>query len=455
MKERNVSSERDSFLEKEIERYRVKNKNSGQYWMKACQYLPGGSSRSLSYFQPYSPYVVKGSGCRVYDMDGNERIDFFCNATSLILGHAHPSVIRAVQDRLSKGTACSFPTEHEVELAKILCGRIPSVEGVRFCNSGSEATMFTIRTARAFTGKKKIAKIEGGYQGSHDFAEVSVSPTLAEAGDPLEPNSVPDSLGVPPSIMREMVVLPYNNLDAVEKIIKKNKDDLAGIMVEPLLGRGYIPPVKGFLEGLREITRRYDMLLMFDEVQTFRLAPGGAQQLYGVSPDLTALGKIIGGGFPVGAFGGKAEIMALYDQSGSQMGKTLTHHGTFNGNPITMAAGVATLKELKEEVYQRFSNQGAEMRQQIRKICDQHEVEAQVTGDGSLFKIHFTHQPVTDYRSALKGDKKMEQRLFYFSMNRGLYIDKSTRFALSTPIGDEEIRQFLNILDEFFEALKS
>ncbi len=254
--------------------------------------------------------------------------------------------------------------------------------------------------------------------------------------------------------MKEMIALPYNNLDAIEQIVEKNKDDLAGIMVEPVLGRGYIPPVKGFLQGLREITRRYDMLLIYDEVQTFRLARGGAQQLYGVIPDLTALGKIIGGGFPVGAFAGKAGIMAMYDQSSAKAEKTLVHHGTFNGNPITTAAGVATLKELKDDVYERLSTQGAQMRRRIKDVCDKNKIRTQVTGEGSLFKIHFTDQPITDYRSGIMGDKQMEQRMFYFFLNRGIYIEKSARIALSVPIGNEEIEYFLSVLDDFLKTVK-
>jgi glutamate-1-semialdehyde 2,1-aminomutase len=449
-----VDLEGDPFLEKEIEMFIRMNPKSNEYWRKACQYLPGGATRGLSYFPPFPPYVAKGNGCWVYDMDGNKRLDLFCNATSLILGHAHPAVVKAVQEQVSRGTAFTFPNEHEVELANILCERIPSVERIRFCNSGSEATMMTYRTARTFTGKSKIGKIEGGYQGSHDFAEVSTHPALSDAGDPLEPRSVPDTLGLPPSIAREMVVLPFNNLEAVEKIIEKKKDDLAGVMVEPVMGRGYVPADKDFLGGLREITKRYNIVLMFDEVQTFRLAPGGAQELYGVVPDLTALGKIIGGGFPVGGFGGRAEIMALFDQSEGGTARTLTHHGTFNGNPITTAAGVATMKELKPEVYERLSHTGEEMRREIKTLCDEHGIEAQVTGEGSLFKIHFTDQPITDYRSWLADDKKMEQRLFYFCMNRGVYIESSARVALSVPVRKEQVAHFLSVFNDFLEAVK-
>jgi glutamate-1-semialdehyde 2,1-aminomutase len=444
----------DPFLEREIETFTRANPKSAEYWRRACQYLPGGSTRGLSYFPPFPPYVARGSGCWVHDMDGNKRIDLFCNASSMILGHAHPAVVQAVQDQVSRGTAFTFPNEHEVELANILCERIPSVERIRFCNSGSEATMMAYRTARTFAGKSKIGKIEGGYQGSHDFAEVSTHPALSDAGDPWEPHSVPDTLGLPESILQEIVVLPFNNLEVVEKIVEKKKDDLAAIMVEPVMGRGYVPADKGFLMGLREITKRYNIVLIFDEVQTFRLAPGGAQELYGVTPDLTTLGKIIGGGLPVGAFGGKGEIMALFDQSGEKMAGTLTHHGTFNGNPITTAAGVATMRELTQEVYEKLSRTGAEMRRQLKTLCDEHGISAQVTGEGSLFKIHFTDHPVTNYRSGLSNDKRMEQRMFYFCLNRGVYIERSGRVALCVPVGDEEVTHVLNVFNDLFEASK-
>jgi glutamate-1-semialdehyde 2,1-aminomutase len=377
----------------------------------------------------------------------------FGNASALILGHAHPSVIRAVEKQLIKGTVYILPTMLEVKLAKELCNRIPSLQRVRFVNSGTEANIHLYRTARALTGKRKIAKMEGGYHGSDDTSQISDRPPLAEAGDPFEPVAYPCTQGIPPSIADDVVVFPFNNLDAAERIVANHRDDLAGVIVEPFASRGYIPAEEGFLQGLHEITKQHDILLLFDEVHSFRLAPGGAQELYGVTPDLTSLGKIIGGGFPVGAFGGRADIMDLYDLSQDKSGTNLVHHGTFNANPVTVVAGLATLEELTLETYQQLTTLGDEMRRRVHELLDGYRIPGHTTGEGSLFKIQFTQQPVTDYRSTFKSDKIMEQRMFYFMLNRGVYVCRTGRIALSTPVKENEMDHFLDVLEDFLKAV--
>ncbi|HDR15175.1 MAG TPA: aspartate aminotransferase family protein, partial [Desulfobacteraceae bacterium] len=385
-----------------IDEYKSCTPLSSTYSEQARKYLPGGATRTLSFFQPYPPYIDKGHGSKIIDVDGNERIDFFNNATSLILGHAYPSVVKAVTDQVIKGTAFHAPTLLEVDLAKILCERIPSVQKIRFANSGTEAVMFALMAAKVYTGKSKIGKFEGGYHGSCEHMCVSIHPDLKLAGSDEFPCAVPESSAISENILSEVVVMPYNNIDAVEKIIKKEKDDLACIIVEPMLGAGgIIPARKGFLNDLWQITKDNEILLIFDEVQTFRNSSGGAQKLCGVTPDLTALGKIIGGGFPVGAIGGKKEIMDVFDSSAGKA--KLPHGGTFNGNPITMAAGIATLQELSSREYEKLEFLGDILRSNLTQLIEKYNFKACVTGELSFFRIHFTRDEIWDYRTAIKG----------------------------------------------------
>jgi glutamate-1-semialdehyde 2,1-aminomutase len=443
------------FLEKELKEYYRQNKKAKRYYKYACKYLPGGTTRTLSFFQPYPLFIQKGAGCRIFDVDGNGRIDFFNNATSLILGHAHPAVVKAVQERVKLGTAFHAPTLYEVELARLLCTRIPSVERVRFMNSGTEAAMMALRTAKAFTGKNKIGKMEGGYHGSADHAYVSVHPDLSKAGPANSPRSLSDSYGISSKTMSEVVVMPFNNAEAVEKIVKKEKDDLSCIIVEPMMGAaGVIPAQKGFLKDLRRITRENGVLLIFDEVQTLRHSLGGAQALHGVIPDLTALAKIIGGGFPIGAVGGKAEIMSVFDPRGGKA--KVPHGGTFNGNPVTMAAGLATMKQLTRKTFVHLAKLGDELRQGLTALFARYGYRARVTGETSFFKIHFTDEEVIDYRSARKGvNKEEEKKIFFYLLNRGIFVESQVRGCLSVPMQKAEIHDLLNGMEDYLKKQKA
>jgi glutamate-1-semialdehyde 2,1-aminomutase len=445
----------DDFLEKELREYYRKNKKAGLFYRRSTKYLPGGTTRTLSYFQPYPPFIEKGSGCKIFDVDGNVRIDFFNNATSLILGHAHPAVVEAVQKRVKLGTAFHAPTVYEVEMAQLLCERIPSVERVRFMNSGTEAAMMALRAAKAFTGKIKVGKMEGGYHGSADHAYVSVHPDLSRAGFPTSPKSLSDSYGISPETMREVVVMPFNDAEAVEEIVKKEKDNLACIIVEPMMGAGgIIPAKKGFLKELRRITQENGILLIFDEVQTLRHSPGGAQALHRVTPDVTALGKIIGGGFPVGAVGGKAEIMEVFNSSGGKA--KVPHGGTFNGNPVTMAAGLATMKQLNQSSFAHLARLGDELRGGLTLLFDRYGYKARVTGETSFFKIHFTDGEVVDYRSAQKGVNKAEARKIFFHMlNRGIFLESTVKGCISVPMQKREIYALLNVMEDYLKEQKS
>ena len=347
----------------------------------------------------------------MYDLDGNVRLDFYNNATSLIFGHAYPPVVAAISDQASKGTAFAIPTEPEVALAQLLAARIPSVEQIRFTNSGTEGVLFAIRAARAFTGREKIAKFEGGYHGTADHVSISVTPDLAFTGDPRQPRPVPASAGITRNTVDDVVILPFNDLEGTTALITAHQDELAAVIVEPILGScGYVPAKREFLQGLRDLTKRLGMLLIFDEVQTFRLSAGGAQALLDIIPDLTVLGKIIGGGLPVGGVGGRSDVMAAFDATAGA--PKIPHAGTFNGNPVTMRAGLATLWDLTPAVYERLNQMGDEFRQRVQALCSRYGVPVQVTGEGSLFGIHWSAEPVTDYRSSARANKSLSRNSF-------------------------------------------
>src|SRR6202795_152407 len=277
-------------------------------------------------------------------MPGANRLDFNGNYTSLILGHAHPSVVEAVAEQATRGMSFPGPSEHEVKLAELLTTRIPSMEAVRFANSGTEATMNAIRAARAFTGRSKLAKFEGAYHGTHDWVLVSVSPDPEKSGSRKRPKPVAYSAGIPETVLKHTVVLPWNDTDACVKILEKQGRDIAALIVDPLLANARMIPVReGVLETLREVTQRLGILLIFDEVISFRIGRGGAQERFNIRPDLTTLGKIIGGGLAVGAFGGRADVMNYYDPRDGK--GRINHGGTFNANPLTMAGGIATMEQ--------------------------------------------------------------------------------------------------------------
>ena len=321
-------------MEDEALRYASARPRSKRLQEQASRYLPGGSSRGTAYFGPYPFFVERGEGHYVYDVDGNRYLDFMINATSLIMGHAHPDVTEALRRQAGKGVAFSAPTEAQIGLAMVLCERLPSVERIRFTSSGTEATLNAFRAARAYTGRHKVAKFEGGYHGSHEYASVSVQPAPSRL-DPDRPTAVAEFPGMPPDVVEGVVVLPYNDLEGAERAIREHKDDLACVIMEAVSSKfGYVPGKVEFLRGIRDLTIELGILLVYDEVQSLRIAPGGAQEWFGIVPDLTALGKIIGGGLPVGAFGGRQDIMALFDPSGG--GPVIPHSGTFNANPMTM-----------------------------------------------------------------------------------------------------------------------
>src|SRR5438105_13970413 len=385
--------------------YRETTPRSRGLHEKAVRVMPGGTTRTTTYFDPYPLYIERGEGCRVWDADGTERIDMLGNYTAMILGHAHPKVVEAIARQAARGTGFAAANPIEIELATLLCDRVPSLDAVRFCNSGTEATMFAMRLARAFTGRPKIARMEGGYHGTHDYAEVSTHPGLDSAGPADAPVPQRDSIGTPDWALDQVVVLPFNNPDAAEAAIRREGGALAAVILEPIIGAGgVIAATPEFLQRLRDVTRELGILLIFDEVISFRVAPGGAQQMYGVTPDLTPLGQIIGGGVPVAAFGGRADVMELLDP---RREPSLAQGGTYNGNPLGMAAGLAAMKELTPDVYADLDRKGARVKDQLTEAVATHGVAAQLNGVACLFAMHFTDRPVVDYRTKATSDARM------------------------------------------------
>src|SRR5580704_14441130 len=367
--------------------YRSAHSRSRELYKRASVVMPGGNTRHSIAMAPYPIYASSGSGCRVTDVDGDQRIDFLNNYTSLILGHADPRVTARVERRVALGTAFTMPAPEDVELAELLAARIPYVDQIRFCNSGSEAVMLAIKAARAFTGRHKIAKFEGAYHGIYDYVEVSEGPTADEWGEAQAPRSVTEP-GTPPSIASDVVILPWNGLEACRHLIARHKNDLAAILVDPMpLGIGMIAPHKDFLDFLREETARHGILLVADEVLNFRISYHGAAHAFGIEPDLASFGKIIGGGFPVGAVGGSRRVMSVFDHTGCLK---VHHGGTFNANPVTMTAGLETMRQMTPEAFQRLNRMGEDLRNRLTRLFADRRIAATVCGKASLFAAHLT-----------------------------------------------------------------
>ena len=392
---------------------------SHEVFQRSLRYLAGGVDSPVRAFRAVGgePVVIaRGEGPYVYDVDGNRYIDYVCSWGPLILGHAHPAVVEAVRRAAERGTSYGAPTEAEADLAQLIVEAMPSIELLRFVNSGTEATMSALRLARAFTGRDKIVKFEGCYHGHADDL-------LVQAGSGVATLGLPDSPGVPASYAQETLVARFNDVPSVEALFDRQGDAIAAVIVEPVAGNmGVVPPQPGFLEALREITRRAGALLVFDEVIAgFRVAYGGAQSLYGVTPDLTCLGKIIGGGLPVGAYGGRREVMQMLAPNGP-----VYQAGTLSGNPLAMAAGVATLRELQPPgFYERLDALSAKLVESVARAAKSAGVSLWLNRVGSMRTPFFVDAPVTDYASARRSDTKLYARFFHAMLERGVYLAPS------------------------------
>lgn len=413
---------------------------SQQLYDRALRVLPGGVSRNAVLRRPHPNYAAKGEGCRVMDLEGVERLDFANNMASLIHGHAHPCITAAVTAQLQRGTAFTFATEAEVLMAEHMVGRSPSFGKVRFVNSGTEAIMCCLKVARAFTGRPKIAKVEGAYHGLYDYAEVSQTASPATWGAVDHPSSVPVAAGTPEGALADVVVIPFNDVEAALAILNEHADDIACVLVDPLPHRVCLrPATEEFISALRRWTQANGALLVFDEVITFRSGYGGAQEWFSVQPDLTALGKMIGGGFPVGAIAGRADVMDALNPLAEKV--LVPHSGTFSANPVTMTAGLAAMELFDRAEVARLNALGDRARHQLAEAIAAADVPACVTGAGSILRIHLKPEPPANYRESYVGpaEAKVVRALLDYLFDHGIMLINTLSATLSTPMQGPEI----------------
>jgi glutamate-1-semialdehyde 2,1-aminomutase len=393
--------------------------------------------------------VVRGEGARVYDADGRAYLDYVLGSGPMILGHGHPEVVAAVQRQAEKGFTFYALNDVAIALGEKIVAAAPCAEAIKFCRSGAEATFYALRLARAATGRSKILKFEGGYHGHHDYAMMSVTPSRLR---PF-PSPVPDSAGIPESIEHEVLIAPFNDLEATADIVAKHRDELAAVIVEPL--SRLLEPRTGFLQGLRDLTRRIGTVLIFDEVVTgFRVAWGGAQALYGVTPDLACYGKIIGGGLPLAAVAGRSDLMERANPRKKGAPDYAYISGTLNGNPLSAAAGLATLAVLERPgTYERLQRIGDTLRTGLTDLCARLGIAALVLGVGPLVNVYFTPEPITDYRSGLKADSRMTQQLGRGLLDEGIHTNLAARMYLSLAHTASDIAQTVGAFERVLRSM--
>lgn len=428
----------------------MKNDNSRLLFEKAQKLIPGGVNSPVRACKSVGcdpVFIRRGAGSKVYDVDGNEYVDFVCSWGPMILGHNHPAVVEAIQKALADGTSFGAPTPLEVELAELVIEAMDSVEQVRFVNSGTEATMSAIRLARGYTGKKIVVKFDGCYHGHADSF-------LVKAGSGVITLGIPGSPGVPDDIVKNTISIPYNDLETMEKTLRDESLEIACVIVEPVAGNmGVVEPAPGFLEKLRQVTKERHIVLIFDEVITgFRLAFGGAQTRFGILPDLTCLGKIIGGGLPVGAYGGRKEIMEMIAPVGP-----VYQAGTLSGNPLAMAAGIATLKVLREPgFYETLEEKAAHFAAELTGLALKYSQAITLNRVGSLMTGFFTTDPVTDFNSAMKADAEKYGRFYRAMLARGIYLAPSQFEAafISAAQTAADLGQALEMTESSFKKMQ-
>ncbi|MGB4505128.1 MAG: glutamate-1-semialdehyde 2,1-aminomutase [Syntrophaceticus sp.] len=426
----------------------IQTNNSKLLFKKACQYMPGGVNSPVRAFKAVGGdpiFFSRGRGSHIYDVDGNEYIDYVCSWGPLILGHLHPDIVTSLRVVLEEGTSFGAPTEREITLTSLIVNALPSVEKVRLVNSGTEATMSAVRVARAFTGRKKIIKFAGCYHGHADGF-------LVQAGSGALTLGVPSSPGVPEEIGSLTMVLPYNDVSAVRRAFQKDGDKIAAVIVEPVAANmGVVPPQPGFLETLREVTAKASSLLIFDEVITgFRLAYNGAQGFFGIEPDLTCLGKIIGGGLPVGAYGGRKEIMDVVAPEGP-----VYQAGTLSGNPLAVQAGITTLEYLaagEQSLYKELEEKAIYLERGLLEAAQDAGVPLQVNRVGSLLSLFFTNSSVTNLEETLSADQELYKTFFAKMLAEGIYLPPSQFEALflSTAHSEDDIKRTINAAGKIF-----
>jgi len=415
---------------------------------RARKRLPGGVLGTSRYAEEAAFVVKHGRGSKIYDVSGREYIDYVLASGPLILGHAHPAVVAAVRAQIEGGSTYFMVTEPIIQLAEEICRALPCAEQVRFTSTGSEATFFALRTARTARQRDKILKFEGGYHGAHDYSMMSSTPRSPKAF----PAPVPDSSGIPHAIEADVLIAPYNDLATVEGIVDTHADELAAVIIEPF--QRLIPPQPGFLQGLREITRRHGILLIFDEVVTgFRLAYGGAQQYYGVVPDIACVGKIVGGGFPLAAVCASEELMRPFDPQQDGKGDFISQSGTLNGNPIAAVAGLATLAELRKPgAYETIHGTGKRLMAGLRELVERSGLPAQVVGEPVVFDIIFSGEPITDYRSLQKADGALARAFTTELIKRGV-VKNTQKMYVSLVHSEADVARTLEACEDALKTL--
>jgi glutamate-1-semialdehyde 2,1-aminomutase len=413
---------------------------SAQLYTRALDVMPGGCSRNTILRKPHPTYVGHGEGCRLYDIDGKEHIDFSNNMASLIHGHAQADIVEAVNRQLQKGSAFTMATEVEIDFAEHMCSRNDGFDKIRFVNSGTEAVMGCLKAARAYTSKAKIAKVEGAYHGQYDYAEVSQTSRPENWGELDHPTSVPVAHGTPASALEDVVVIPFNDPEHAIALLNKHAADIACILLDPLPHRvGLIEASDDFVKALYQWTRENNALLVFDEVITFRTLYGGAQEKYDVRPDLTAMGKMIGGGFPVGALAGRKDVMDVMNPLADKV--LFPHSGTFSANPVTLTAGHVAMQKFDRNAVERLNKLGDYARASIREAIKEADVPACVTGEGSMFRLHMKAEVPTNYRTAYWNPvetRRITQLLDYL-FEHGILMINTCSGVLSTAMSENEI----------------
>lgn len=428
---------------------------SESLYRRAQAVLPGGVSRNAVLRMPCPIYASHGQGCRVTDIEGVERLDVANNMASLIHGHAYAPVVEAVTEQFQHGSAWNLATEVEVEYAEAMTKRVPGFGRIRFVNSGTEAILCALKAARAYTGRPKIAKVEGAYHGIYDYAEVSQTATPSDWGTPEQPASVPVCSGTPRGVLDDVIVIPFNDSARAVALLDEHAEQLACVLIDPLPHRvGMIPASDEFVDAMHAWTRRNDSLLVFDEVITFRIGYAGAQERYRVRPDLTALGKIIGGGFPVGALAGRAEVMDVLNPLRKPL--LFPHSGTFSANPVTMTAGLTAMRYFDRTAVDRLNTLGDRARRQIAEAIAAEQMPLSVTGAGSLFRIHPTMPAPANYREAFhtQAQAALKQRIVEGALERGVLLIESCSAALSTPMSESDIDELTDVLAASFRAAR-
>lgn len=437
----------------EWQRYCRANDASRRHAEQVQKVIPSGTSRSLLRHPPFPFFVAEAQGVSSRDLDGNERLDFHNNYTTLIHGHGHPHILASIAEQIPKGTTYSAPVLQEERLASLLCERIKSVDQVVFNNSGTEAVMMALRIARAVTGRQMIGKFEGGYHGASDFMMVG-GHELPTVDDPVRVSApTADTAGLPDSALEQVILIRFNDPQAVTEAVEKYGSKLAAIIVEPVQAAGgVIPAEREFLDVLRAETARAGIILICDEVITLRHAVGGAQGYYGLEPDITTMAKIIGGGFPIGAVGGRREIMQCLEAP--ERGGTVANLGTFSANPMSVTAGAAALELLDEAAIAHVNALGEMARTGLRKLLRKLDLPAQVTGSGSMFQVHWTRVPLSNARGTVSADATLNLLTFLGLCNRGVQLSMRGIAALSTPMTVQHINTFLAAFEETVEGFR-